>query len=45
MLSRFVFTCISSLMFCGEETLDELHSSIVDDAEDMFTNGVKAAPS
>ena len=43
MQTRFVHTCISSLLFSGETTLDELHTELAHDAQDLFENGVVAA--
>ena len=43
MLTRFVFTCISSLLFADDATLDELHEAIAEDAYELFTNGLLVA--
>ena len=42
MQTRFLLTCISSLLFAGERTLDELHQEIAEEAYNLFTNGVVA---
>ena len=43
MQTRFVYTCISSLLFAGETTLDELHQAFADDAADLFEKGFLVA--
>ena len=40
MTTRFLLTCISSYFFDGEKTLDDLHEFIVEDAIELYKNGV-----
>ena len=40
MTTRFLLTCISSWFFDGENTLDDLHQAIADDAKRLYHEGV-----
>ena len=40
MQTRFLYTCISSVIFAGEDTLNQLHEAFADDAMKLFTDGV-----
>ena len=40
MQTRFLFTCISSLLFAGEKTLDQLHDAFARDSQRLFHDGV-----
>ena len=40
MTTRFLLTCISSYFFDEENTLDDLHQFIAEDATDLYTNGI-----
>lgn len=41
--SRFLFTCISSACFAGEQTLRQLNENWVKQMVDLFENGVEAS--
>ena len=42
MQTRFLLVSISSLLFSGETTLDEIHDALARDAETLFTDGIPA---
>lgn len=42
MQTRFLLVSISSLLFSGETTLDEIHDALAQDAEILFTDGIPA---
>ena len=42
MQTRFLYTCISSVLFAGEETLNELNAAFAEDARKLFEDGVLA---
>ena len=42
MTTRFLLTCICSIFFCGDRTLDDLHDAILQDATALYTTGLDA---
>ena len=43
MTTRFLLSCISSLYYDGEHTLDDLHQVIADDATKLYESGILVA--
>ena len=43
MTTRFLLTCIASIFFAGEKTLDDLHEAITEDALELYHSGVTVA--
>lgn len=41
MQTRFLYAVISSLLFDGDKTLDQLHEAFAEDAAMLFRDGVE----